>query len=68
MHFALYLQHLGETTSSKSAVEEALNAISWAHQLAGQPPISTSAFVRATVAGWKLHFEYFFLSDSSMSE
>ena len=51
VHFALYLQHLGETTHSRATVEEALNAISWAHQLAGQAPISASAFVRATVAG-----------------
>ena len=28
-----------------------LNAISWAHQLAGLPPIVSSAFVRATLAG-----------------
>ena len=34
-HVALYLQHLGDTTRSWSAVEEAVNAISWAHQLAG---------------------------------
>ena len=51
VHFALYLQHLGETIRSKSAIEEALNAISWAHQLAGHPPINTFAFVHATVAG-----------------
>ena len=31
--FALYLQYLGETTSSKSAVEEAINGVSWVQQL-----------------------------------
>ncbi len=51
VHFALYLQHLGETVKSKSAVQEAVSAISWAHQLAGLPPISDSPFVRATLAG-----------------
>ena len=33
VHFALYLQHLGETVRSKSAVEEAVNAIGWLHQM-----------------------------------
>ena len=51
VHFALYLQHVAEATKSRSAVEEAVNAISWAHQLAGQPTISASGFVRATLAG-----------------
>ena len=51
VHFALYLQHVAESTKSRSAVEEAVNALSWAHQLAGQPSISASAFVRATLAG-----------------
>ena len=32
--FALYLQHLGETTKSRAAVEEAVNAVSWAQRLA----------------------------------
>ena len=27
VHFALYLQHLGETVQSRSAVEEAVNAV-----------------------------------------
>lgn len=51
VHFALYLQHLGESVQSKSAVEEAVNAIGWVHQLSGQPPIAASPFVRATLAG-----------------
>ena len=29
--FVLYLQHLGETSKSKAAVEEATNAMSWVH-------------------------------------
>ena len=56
VHFALYLQHLGEAVQSKAAVEEAVNAIGWVHQLAGHPPIVASPFVRAMLAGlqWKL--------------
>ena len=33
--FALYLQHLGDTTGSKSAVEEAVHSVGWVHELAG---------------------------------
>ena len=51
VHFALYLQHLGEVTQSKSAVEEAVNAIGWVHQLSGHPPIASSPFIRATLSG-----------------
>ena len=36
--FAPYLQHLGETTSSKSTVEEAINDVSGVQQLGGFPP------------------------------
>ena len=49
--FALYLQHLGETVKSKSAVEEAVNAVSWVHQLSGLPAVTESPFVRATLSG-----------------
>ena len=51
VHFALYLQHLGEVSASKSAVEEAVNAISWVQQIAGLPSIAESPFVRATLSG-----------------
>lgn len=51
VHFALYLQHLGETVKSKSAVEEAVNAIGWVHQISGFSPIAESPFVRATLSG-----------------
>ena len=47
----LYLQHLGESIESKSAVEEAVNAIGWMQQLPGHQPISTSPIVRMTLAG-----------------
>ena len=51
VHFALYLQHLDETVQSKSAVEEAVNAIGWVHQLSGRPSLTESPFVRATLSG-----------------
>jgi len=34
VNMALYLQHLSETKSSKSAVEKAKN-VAWAHSVAG---------------------------------
>ena len=33
--FVLYLQYLSEETSSKAAVKEAYNALSWVHSSAG---------------------------------
>lgn len=51
VHFALYLQHLGDTTKSKAAVEEAVNAISWLHKLSGLPAVAESPFVEVVQAG-----------------
>ena len=48
---ALYLQYLGNTTESKSAVEEAVNAVGWVHQLTGYPAVSGSPFVRIVLEG-----------------
>ena len=48
---ALYLQSIAETAKSKSAVEEAVNSISWAHQMAGVPSPTASTFVKSTVQG-----------------
>ena len=53
VHLALYLQHLGEKLHSWSAVQEAVNAIGWIHQLSGLEPVTQSPFVQATVAGLK---------------
>ena len=50
-HLALYLQHLGETTKSRAAAEEAVNAASWMHELAGLPPVSSAPIVAATLGG-----------------
>ena len=51
VRFALYLQHLGEVSASKSAVEKAMNAISWVQQIASLPSMAESPFVRATLSG-----------------
>ena len=53
VHFALYLQHLSESTQSLSAVQEAANAIGWVNQLSGREPIAQSPLVQATLAGVK---------------
>ena len=34
-HVALYLQSIGQRLESKSAAEEAVNALAWVHSLAG---------------------------------
>jgi len=47
----LYLQFIGDTKGSKSAVEEACNAVSWVHSTAGLPPVLSDCFVRATLDG-----------------
>ena len=51
--FALYLQHVGDSTRSQSAVEEAYNAINWVQKLSGTSPVSESSFVRTVVDGLK---------------
>ncbi|XP_019851172.1 PREDICTED: uncharacterized protein LOC109581484 isoform X2 [Amphimedon queenslandica] len=51
LHFALYLQHLGSLTQSRSAVEEATNAVSWFSQTAGYTSISQDPFVKMALAG-----------------
>ena len=43
LQFALYLQHIGETTGSKAAVGEAVNAASWALQLASRDSSNLSS-------------------------
>ena len=48
-HLALYLQHVGVMTQSRGAVEEAVNAVSWMHELAGLPAIGSAPIVTATV-------------------
>ena len=50
-HFALYLQHVGQSTQSKSAAQEAVNAVGWVNRLSGELPIGASPFIQATLAG-----------------
>jgi len=51
IHVALYLQHFGNSRQSKSAVEEACNAIAWMHSTVGLPPPTASTFVKANLEG-----------------
>ena len=45
--FALYLQHVGETTSSRFAVSEAINAVSWVQRLAGMETVGQDHIIRS---------------------
>ena len=51
VHVALYLQHLGDTSQSKAAVEGACNALAWIHSTAGLPSPTLSPFVKAILEG-----------------
>ena len=46
-HVALYLQHLLETSEAKTAVDDAVNALAWAHELGGLPSPTSHPTVRA---------------------
>jgi integrase len=50
-HLAKYLQHLALESQSRAAVEEAVNASSWVHQLAGLAPLGQEPIVKMVVAG-----------------
>ena len=47
----LYMQSVGERTKSKAAVEEAYNALAWAHHMGDQPAPTESATVKLTLQG-----------------
>ena len=49
--FVLYLQYLGEKSGSKSAAEEACNALSWVHSTSGLASPATHPLVKATLEG-----------------
>lgn len=51
--FLLYLQDLGEKSSSSSAVLEAINAVSWVQRLAGVETVGRNQLVRAVSDGFK---------------
>jgi len=48
-HVALYLQHIGETVQSKSAAEDACNALAWIHSTAGLVSPISSPLVKVTL-------------------
>ena len=48
---ALYLQHIGETSKSKAAVEEAVHAMVWLHNAAGVPSPTANPFVTLILEG-----------------
>ena len=50
-HVALYLQSIGQRLESKSAAEEAVNALAWVHSLAGLDSPTDKPFVQATLQG-----------------
>lgn len=47
----LYIVHLGETVASRSAIETAVNAISWAHGLAGVPSLASAPLLSTAREG-----------------
>ena len=49
--FALYLQHLADTSTSKTAVDEACNALAWVHFTTGLALLTSSPFACATRDG-----------------
>lgn len=51
--FALYLQHVGEAGKSRSAVSEAVNAVSWVQRLAGVEPVSQSPLIKVINEGFQ---------------
>ena len=51
IHLALYLQHIGNSTGSRAAVEEAGYALAWIHQAAGLPSPTNDPFVQAVLGG-----------------
>ena len=51
VHVALYLQHLGDTSQFKAAVEAACNTLAWVHSTTGLPSPTISPFVKATLEG-----------------
>eukprot|EP00731_Ephydatia_muelleri_P004877 Em0002g1053a len=51
LHLVLYMQHLSESTESKTAVEESVHALSWLYGLAGLQPLGGSPLVKTTLDG-----------------
>ena len=50
-HLALYLQHLSESVQSRAAVEEAVHALSWLHEVAGLESVGYVTYCPSDI-GW----------------
>ena len=48
-HVAFYLQHVAETLNSRAAVEEAIYALAWIHDLAGVVSPTTAILIQTTL-------------------
>ena len=48
---ALYLQHITEASSSRAAIEKAIYALAWAHDLAGVASPTKRILVQTTLQG-----------------
>ena len=53
IHIALYLQHLGESRYSKSAVEDTVNGLAWTHSIPGVLSPTDSPIIKTTLEGLK---------------
>ena len=51
-HIALYLQHLADSSESKSAIEEVVNVISWIHQLDDYSSMACRNPIYQSCFGW----------------
>ena len=51
--FALYLQHLGETSKSHSAVSDAINAVAWVQRMAGVKTVAQNDLIRSINEGFQ---------------
>lgn len=52
-HFALYLLHVGETTQSRAAVEEAVCAMAWVQRMAGAESLAKNVMIKSVVEGFQ---------------
>ena len=51
--FALYLQHLGESTKSHFAVTEAVNAVAWVQRMAGVETVAQNHLIKSISEGFQ---------------
>ena len=51
--FALYMQHVGESTGSHAAVGSAVDAVAWIQRLAGVDTVAHEELIKMIKDGWK---------------